>query len=87
MNDTSPEIEQMQHEMMMKLGPKRRLELACEMYMSARSHALRTIPPTVSDEERGRLLIDVQTSLCRLLGGFFVYFGSECPESRSHDQP
>ena len=57
MNDTSPEIEQMQHEMMMKLGPKRRLELACEMYMSARSHALRTIPPTVSDEERGRLLI------------------------------
>lgn len=57
MNDTPPEIEKLQHAMMMKLGSRRRLELACEMYMTARSHALASIPNTVSDEERQRTFV------------------------------
>ncbi len=57
MNDTSPEIERLQHRMMMNLGSRRRLELACEMYMSARSHALGAIPKELSEEESRRLFV------------------------------
>lgn len=42
---------------MMMLGSKHRLELACEMYMSARSHALASIPHGISEEERRRSFV------------------------------
>ncbi|MGB2752098.1 MAG: hypothetical protein WBC19_08560 [Pyrinomonadaceae bacterium] len=58
MNDTSPEIEQMQFEMMIKLGSKRRIELACEMYMAARSHIFAALPNDLSDAVCKRAFID-----------------------------
>ena len=52
MNDTSQEIEQKQFEMMMNLGPERRVELACEMYMAARTHIFESLPPSLSGRDR-----------------------------------
>lgn len=57
MNDTSPEIEQLQFEMMARLGPLRRRELACEMYMAARATALATLPPELSEKQRSEALV------------------------------
>lgn len=58
MNDTSPEIEQRQFEMMMGLGSKRRIELACEMYMAARVSVFASLPPNLSEKARKRAFID-----------------------------
>lgn len=52
MNDTSPEIEQKQFEMMTSLGPHRRVELACEMYMAARNHIFESLPTYLSEQDR-----------------------------------
>jgi len=52
MNDTSPEIEKLQFEMMVSLGAKRRIELACEMYMAAQASALASISLKLSENER-----------------------------------
>lgn len=51
-NDTPPEIAQKQFEMMMALGPARRIELACEMYMAARQSILTSLPQGLSEAER-----------------------------------
>ncbi|MFM9905443.1 MAG: hypothetical protein ACKVQJ_12845 [Pyrinomonadaceae bacterium] len=58
MNDTSPEIEHKQFEMMMSLGSERRLELACEMYMAARSHIFNSLPADMTGPARKRAFVD-----------------------------
>ena len=51
MNDTSPEIEKMQFEMMMKLGADKRVALAGEMFMAARQLLLASLPQHLSERE------------------------------------
>lgn len=51
MNDTSAEINQIQFEMMMNLGAKRRIEIASEMFMAARGMMLSSMPEGLSDRE------------------------------------
>lgn len=55
MNDTSPEIEKMQFEMIMKLGAKKRIELACEMFMAARELIFSALPKNLSECERKKI--------------------------------
>lgn len=57
MNDTSPEIEQLQFEMMRRLGPSRRIELACEMYMAARASAIGSLPVGLSETDRRKAFV------------------------------
>lgn len=57
MNDTSPEMEQKQFEMMMELGAARRTELACEMYLAARSFIEASLPENLSQGERLRAIV------------------------------
>lgn len=58
MNDTSPEIEQIQFEMMQKLGSAKRIELASEMYMAARESIIASLPSRLSDQDRRTALIE-----------------------------
>ncbi|MEO8071700.1 MAG: hypothetical protein ABI686_00485 [Acidobacteriota bacterium] len=51
LKDTSPEIEKIQFELMMKMSPNERIALACEMFMSAREAFLKSLPKDLSDEE------------------------------------
>jgi hypothetical protein len=51
MKDTSPEIEKLQFEMMMKLGATKRIELACEMFMAARELIIASLPKDLSERE------------------------------------
>ncbi len=51
MNDTTPEIERMQFELMMKKTPNERIALACEMFMSARESFLASLPKDLPAEE------------------------------------
>lgn len=51
MIDTSPEIEEMQFEMMMKLGAEKRIALAGEMFMAARQLLLASLPKDLSERE------------------------------------
>lgn len=53
MTDTPGEIERVQFEMMKRLGSRRRIELACEMYNAARMAILKSIPDgRTADEQR-----------------------------------
>jgi hypothetical protein len=54
MNDTTPEIERRQFEIMSAMGSRKRIELACEMYMTARESVLSKLPKTASERERER---------------------------------
>lgn len=56
MNDTSPEIRRKQFEMMKKLSPNRRIELACEMFQTAREIIIASLPKNLSEEEFKRRL-------------------------------
>ena len=58
MNDTSKEIEKLQFERMIELGPTRRIELACEMYMTARQSLFSSLANVSSDSERQRLFVE-----------------------------
>jgi hypothetical protein len=51
MKDTTPEIEKIQRELMMKMTPNERIAMACEMFMSARELFLASLPKDLSDEE------------------------------------
>ncbi len=51
MNDTAPEIEKIQFEMMMKMSANERIAMACEMFMSARELFLRSLPKDLSEME------------------------------------
>ncbi|MCY7377387.1 MAG: hypothetical protein LH472_15615 [Pyrinomonadaceae bacterium] len=55
MNDTSPEMEKMQFEMMMKLGANKRIELAGEMFMAARELILASLPKNLPEREIKKL--------------------------------
>ncbi|MEO7674456.1 MAG: hypothetical protein ABIU09_10325 [Pyrinomonadaceae bacterium] len=57
MNDTSPDVERRQFEMMMSLGANRRVELACEMYMAARESILASLSNELSEQERQRAFV------------------------------
>ena len=58
MNDTSSKIEQLQFEMMMKLGPAKRIELASEMYMAARESIFASLPSYLSEKERRMAFVE-----------------------------
>lgn len=51
MNDTSPEMEKLQIEMMMKLGANKRIESAAEMFMAARELILASLPKSLPERE------------------------------------
>jgi hypothetical protein len=51
MTDTSPEIEKMQFEMMMKLSANQRIAMACEMFMAARELIIASLPKNLSERE------------------------------------
>ena len=51
MNDTTPEMEKMQFELMMRKTPNERIALACEMFMSARELFLRSLPADLSEQQ------------------------------------
>ncbi len=55
MNDTSPAMEKLQIEMMLKLGAKKRIELAGEMFMAARQLILASLPENLSERETKKL--------------------------------
>ena len=54
MNDTSPEMEKMQYEMMQKLTPNQRIAMACEMYAAVRQLAVNSLPKDLSEREMKR---------------------------------
>lgn len=58
MNDTSPEIERLQFEMMMKLGSAKRIELASEMYMAARESIFTSLPSYLSEKDKQRAFVE-----------------------------
>ncbi|MDQ3634205.1 MAG: hypothetical protein ACR2MD_08950 [Aridibacter sp.] len=51
MKDTTPEIEKIQRELMMKMTPNQRIAMACEMFMNSRELFLASLPKDLSDEE------------------------------------
>lgn len=51
MNDTSPEIEKMQIEMMINFSPAKRIALGCEMFMAARELIIASLPKNLSERE------------------------------------
>ncbi len=51
MNDTPPEIRRLQFEMMRKLALERRIELACEMFQTAREMIVASLPTDLSERE------------------------------------
>ena len=51
MNDTTPEIEKIQFELMMNMSPNERIAMACEMFMSARELFLKSLPENLSENE------------------------------------
>ncbi len=55
MNDTMPEIEQMQFEMMMKLGASKRIAMACEMFMAARTFIFASLPNDLPEKEKKKI--------------------------------
>jgi len=51
MNDTSPEMEKMQFEMMAAFSPNERIALGCEMFMAARELIIASLPKNLSERE------------------------------------
>lgn len=51
MKDTSPKMEKMQFEMMMKFDPNKRIRLGCEMFMAARELLIASLPKDLSEKE------------------------------------
>ncbi len=51
LKDTSPGIEKIQFELMMRKTPNERIALACEMFMSARESFLASLPKDLSERE------------------------------------
>lgn len=55
MNDTSPEIENIQFELMMKKSPNERIALGCEMFMAARKLIFASMPKGLSEKEKKKI--------------------------------
>lgn len=51
MNDTPAEIRRLQFEMMKKLSSRRRIELACEMFQTAREMIITSLPDDLPEKE------------------------------------
>ena len=51
LRDTSPEIEKIQFELMLKMSPNQRIAMGCEMFMSARQAFLNSLPKDLSEKE------------------------------------
>ena len=51
MNDTPADIQRIQFEMMRKLSSNQRIELACEMFQTARELIIASIPKNLSEQE------------------------------------
>lgn len=51
MNDTTADIRRIQFQMMKKLSPNRRIELACEMFQMAREMIIASIPKDLSEQD------------------------------------
>lgn len=51
MNDTPAEIRRIQFEIMSKLSTNRRIELACEMFETARETIIASLPKDLSEQE------------------------------------
>lgn len=51
MNDTTAEMRRVQFEMMKKLSSKKRIELACEMFQTAREMIITSLPKNLSEKE------------------------------------
>jgi len=51
MRDTTSEIRRVQFEMMSRLSTNRRIELACEMYQTAREIIIASLPKDLSEKE------------------------------------
>lgn len=51
MKDTTPEIEKMQFELMLKMTPNERIAKGCEMFIFARELILASLPKDLLEEE------------------------------------
>ncbi|CAN5871356.1 hypothetical protein BH20ACI4_BH20ACI4_22850 [soil metagenome] len=51
MTDTTADIRRLQFEMMKKLSPNRRIELACEMFQTAREMIIASLPKNLSERD------------------------------------
>ena len=67
MNDTTPEIEKLQFEMMMRKTSNERIGLACEMFMSSRQLFLASLPKDLPERELKKQL-------------FYRTYGEQLPE-------
>lgn len=67
MRDTTAEISRIQFEMMKKLSSNRRIELACEMFQTAREMIIASLPKDLSEKEFKRQL-------------YFRTYGEHLPE-------
>ncbi len=67
MRDTIAEMRQIQFKMMRKLSSDRRIELACEMFQTAREMIIATLPKDLSEKEFKRQL-------------YFRTYGEQLPE-------
>ncbi len=56
MNDTSPEIEKLYREMLMKRSGEERFLMGCSMFETARTMVLASLPSHLSEDERRRQL-------------------------------
>jgi hypothetical protein len=67
MNDTTADIRRRQFDLMKKLSPNRRIELACEMFQTAREMIIASLPKNLSEQEFKRQL-------------YFRIYGEHLPE-------
>jgi hypothetical protein len=67
MNDTTADIRRLQFELMKKLSSDRRIELACEMFQTAREMIIASLPKNLSEQEFKRQL-------------YFRTYGEHLPE-------
>ncbi len=58
MNDTSPEIEKLQFEMIMKRSSNERIAIACEMFMAAREIIASSLPKNLSAREMKKQIFE-----------------------------
>lgn len=74
MKDTTPEIEKMQFELMLKKTPNERIALSCEMFMSSRHLFLASLPKDLPEDEVKRRL-------------YYRTYGEHLPEDffKSHE--
>jgi hypothetical protein len=67
LKDTSREIKKIQFDLMLKMTPDERIARGCEMFMSARTNFLNSLPEDMSPEEKMRQL-------------YFRTYGEHLPE-------